>query len=107
MRDAKLEPRSCLGDADFGDFSCTAGLRFLGHVARLGDGPVFEISLPKAASQQSAQIDMKKGGPSREGGTARRVTWACQAGSGSLLGNFVHGLVISRVRSFILDRFLR
>ncbi len=66
--------------------------------------------LPKPKSRLTGsgpKTDMKKGGPSREGRTARRVTWTCQEGSGSLLGNFVHGLVISRVRSFILDRFLR
>ena len=45
------------------------------------------------------KIDMKKGGPPREGRTARRVTWTCQEGSGSLLGDLV--------LSFILDRFLR
>ncbi len=47
------------------------------------------------------------GGPSLVEWTARRVTWTCQEGSGSLLGNFVRGLVFGRVRSFILDRRLR
>jgi hypothetical protein len=57
-------------------------------------------------STHGPKLDMEKGGPSREERTARRVTWTCQEGSGSLLGNFARSLVRCRVSSFILDRFL-
>ena len=45
--------------------------------------------------------------PVLTGRTAYRATWTCQEGSGSLLGNFVQGLVFGRVRGFILYRCLR
>jgi len=48
---------------------------------------------------------MKKGDPSRKGRTARRVTWTCQEGSGSLLGNFVTRFVADRLVGIGRNRF--
>ena len=52
--------------------------------------------------RQSAKT--RKGGPSRLGRTARRVTWTCQEGSGSLLGNLIGHLVADQLLGFVINR---